>query len=178
MTTMVSNSPSAFDFNNTLGFSSNQTIAANTFNTTTRPAPLFTGFGQDVRSLPRIVVPGNISFPRTQPFDPNPIFQQARIESTLDSKLVAPINYSWNVTFERELPKGLVVQTSYIGRLARNLIASRDVMALNNLVDPTSGQDWYTAAGILENLRARELQLVLFRNFHALPTCCRRTSPS
>lgn len=144
----------SFDLNNTLGFSSNQTISANTFNVTTRPAPLFTGFGQAVRPLPRIVVPGNISFPRTQPFDPNPIFQAARIESTLDSKLVAPINYTWNLTFERELPKGLVIQTSYVGRMARNLIASRDVMALNNLKDPKSGMDWYTAAGILEGLRA------------------------
>ena len=144
----------SFDLNNTLGFSSNQTIAANTFNVTTRPAPQFTGFGQPVRPLPRIVVPGNISFPRTQPFDPNPIFQAARIESTLDSKLVAPINYSWNLTYERELPKGLVIQTSYVGRMARNLIASRDVMALNNLVDPKSGMDWYTAAGMLEALRA------------------------
>jgi hypothetical protein len=142
-----------FDLNNSLGFSSSDTIAANTFNVTTRPAPLFTGFGQSVRTLPRITLPGNISFPRTQPFETDPAFQSARIESTLDSKLVAPINYSWNLTYERELPKGLVIQTSYIGRIARNLIASRDVMALNNLVDPKSGMDWYTAAGILEQLR-------------------------
>jgi hypothetical protein len=161
----------SFDLNNTLGFSSGQTIAANTFNLTTRPAPQFTGFGQDVRSLPRIVVPGNISFPRTQPFDPDPALQQARIESTLDSELVAPINYSWNVTFERELPKGFVVQTSYIGRMARNLIASRDVMALNNLVDPKSGLDWYTAAGMLESLRLANTpiadvpQIPYFANF-------------
>ena len=143
----------SFDLNNTLGFSSSDTIAANTFNLTTRPAPLFTGFGQSVRTLPRITIPGSVSFPRTQPFDPDPAFQSARIESSLDSALVAPINYSWNFTYERELPKGLVIQTSYIGRMARNLIASRDVMALNNLVDPKSGMDWYTAAGILENLR-------------------------
>ncbi len=143
----------SFDLNNTLGFSSGQTIAANTFNVTTRPAPLFTGFGQAVRPLPRIVVPGNISFPRTQPFDPDPAFQQRRIESTLDANLVAPVNYSWNLTYERELPHGLVVQTSYIGRLARNLIASRDVTALNNLVDPQSGVDWYTAATQLELFR-------------------------
>lgn len=143
----------SFDLNNTLGFSSGTTIAANTYNLTTRPAPLFTGYGQAVRPLPRITVPGNITFPRTQPFDPDPAFQQARIESTLDSKLVAPINYSWNLTFERQLPKGVVVQTSYIGRMARNLIASRDVMALSNLVDPKSGMDWYTAAGILETYR-------------------------
>src|SRR5688572_13981982 len=142
-----------FDLNNTLGFSSNQTIAANTFNLTTRPAPQFTGFGQPVRNLPFINVPGNVTFPRTQPFDSDPAFQQARIESSLDAKITAPINYSWNFTYERELPKGFVVQTSYIGRMARNLIASRDVMALNNLVDPKSGMDWYTAAGILESFR-------------------------
>jgi hypothetical protein len=145
----------SFDLNNTLGFSSGQTIAANTFNVTTRPAPLFTGFGQAVRPLPLIVVPGNISFPRTQPFDPDPSFQQRRIESTLDSKLVAPVNYSWNLTYERELPHGLVVQTSYIGRLARKLIASRDVSALNNLVDPISRVDWYEAATQLEIWRAQ-----------------------
>ncbi len=143
----------SFDLNNTLGFSSSDTIAANTFNLTTRPAPQFTGFSQDIRSLPRITIPGNISFPRTQPFNSDPALQSARIESSLDSEIRAPVNYTWNLTFERELPKGLVVQTSYIGRIARNLIASRDVMALNNLVDPVSNMDWYTAASILENLR-------------------------
>ncbi len=145
-----------FDLGNTLGFSSSQDISANTFNLTTRPAPLFAGFGQDVRNLPRINDPGNISFPRTQPFNPNPAFfaQDRRIETSLDSNLVAPINYAWNLTYERQLPKGLLFQTSYLGRLGRNLIASRDVMALNNLRDPSSGMDWYTAAGMLEALRA------------------------
>ena len=33
-----------FDTNNSLGFTSNTTIAANTYNTTTKPAPLFTGY--------------------------------------------------------------------------------------------------------------------------------------
>lgn len=144
-----------FDLNNTLGFSSSDGISANTFNVTTRPAPLFTGFGQGVRTLPRIDVPGNITFPRTQPFETSTAFfnQDHRIESSLDSALVAPINYSWNLTFEKELPMGLVFQTSYIGRSARKLIATRDVMALNNLIDPKSGQDWYTAATQLEVLR-------------------------
>jgi hypothetical protein len=144
-----------FDLNNTLGFSSNQTISVNTFNVTTRPAPLFTGFGQAIRGLPVIVPPGNITFPRTQPFDTDPANQSRRIESTLDQHLIAPINYSWNVTFERELPHGTVLQMAYIGRKARHLIASRDVMALNNLVDTRSGTDWYTAATQLEVLRQR-----------------------
>jgi Carboxypeptidase regulatory-like domain len=146
----------SFDLNNALGFSSSQNINANTFSIPDvfggggpRPlAPLFTGFGQAVRPLPNITVPGNLTFPQTARFS------VARpIQSSLDQRLVAPINYSWNATFERELPHGLVLQASYIGRAARNLIASRDVMALNNLVDPKSGMDWYTAAGILEQLR-------------------------
>ena len=145
-----------FDLNNALGFSTSQNINVNTYSLPDiyggggpRPlAPLFTGFGQGVRTLPNITLPGNLTFPQTAPFT------TARpIQSSLDQRLVAPINYSWNVTFERELPKGLVVQASYIGRSARNLIASRDVMALNNLVDPKSGMDWYTAAGMLEQLR-------------------------
>src|SRR6185295_16440296 len=43
-----------FDLNNTLGFASSDGISANTFNVTSRPAPLFTGFGQTVRTLPNI----------------------------------------------------------------------------------------------------------------------------
>lgn len=143
----------SFDLNNALGFSSSQNINANTFSISGvgRPvAPLFTGYGQAVRPLPRITPPTSLTFPQTARFT------GARpIQSSLDSKIRAPIHYTWNFTFERELPKGLVVQTSYIGRAARQLIASRDVMALNNIVDPKSGMDWYTAAGILEDFRAR-----------------------
>jgi hypothetical protein len=139
----------AFDLNNSLGFVSNTTISANTFNTTTRPAPLFTGFGQPIRPLPGITLPGQLTFPQQKPLD----FSR-RIESSFDEALVAPTSYSWNLTFERKLPKGLVIQTSYIGRLGRHLLATRDVMALNDLKDPTSGMDWYTAASQLEILRA------------------------
>ncbi|MDQ3748555.1 MAG: carboxypeptidase-like regulatory domain-containing protein, partial [Acidobacteriota bacterium] len=138
----------SFDLNNRLGFSSAQALAAGTCNTTTVLCPLFTGFSQDVRSLPRITVPTSLTFPQMQAAD-----NTRRIESSLDENLVAPIHYSWNLTFERSLPAGFVVQASYIGRAARNLLASRDVATANNLVDPRSGADWYTAAGMLEDLR-------------------------
>lgn len=141
----------SFDLNNALGFSSSQNINANTYSIggVSRPLPpLFTGYGMSVRNLPRITLPGNLTFPQTARFT------SARpIQQSLDSAIKAPINYTWNFTFERELPHGLVVSASYLGRSARNLIASRDVMALNNLVDPKSGWDWYTAAGLLEDLR-------------------------
>ena len=139
---------SQFDLNNTLGFTSRQEISANTFNLTSRPAPLFTGFDQDIRTLPNIVVPSGVSFPRQQPAD----FKR-RIESGLDTALQAPNHYQFNLTFEREFGAGMLFQASYIGRLARNLLATRDVMALNNLRDPKSGMDWYTAATMLEKQR-------------------------
>ena len=78
-----------FDLNNTLGFSSSTTVAANTFNVTTNPAPLFTGFNQDVRGLPFITVPGKLTFPQQQPSDEAP-----RIESSLDEKRTDPVNYN------------------------------------------------------------------------------------
>jgi Carboxypeptidase regulatory-like domain len=139
-----------FDGNNTLGYQSTFTISANTYNVTTNPAPLFTGLGMDIRSLPRIVVPGDLTFPKQQPLD-----DRRRIEGSLDTNLVSPINYVWNFTYSRLLPGGIAVEGSYIGRYARNLLATRDVMALNNIVDPKSKQDWYTAAGILQDLRIK-----------------------
>ena len=143
-----------FNANNTLGFSASQTISANTYNITTNPAPQITGPNMSIRSLPGITVPANLVFPQTQPQD----FQQ-RIEGSLDTNLVSPINYSWNFTFTRKLPKGLLVEASYIGRLGRNLLATRDVMALNNIVDQKSGQDWYTAGQLLETLRRNNTPL-------------------
>jgi Carboxypeptidase regulatory-like domain len=137
-----------FDGNNTLGFNPSITPSANTFNVTNRPGPLITGLGQSIRGLPFITVPANVTFPQTQPQD-----GERRIEGSLDTNLVSPINYSWNFTLGRQFGKGIYVETSYIGRLARNLLATRDVMQLNNIRDPKSGQDWYTAANILEQHR-------------------------
>nr|MDQ3322679.1 hypothetical protein [Acidobacteriota bacterium] len=130
----------------TLGFTTENTISANTFNTSTNPAPRFTGFGQTIRSLPGV-----------PPIDRfmTPADEAQRIESSLDATLVSPTHYSWNLSYGRQLPKGMYVEASYVGRKARNLLATRDIMALNNLVDSKSGVDWYTAAGLLADLRDR-----------------------
>lgn len=143
-----------FDLNSTLGFTSNQAIAANTFNVSDRPGPLFTGFNQSVRDLPKLTNPGALKFPLTTPAD-----EDQRIESSLDDAIVAPINYSWNVSYGRKIKGGLFVEASYIGRKARNLLATRDIMALNNLRDPKSGADWYTAATQLAKLRLADTHL-------------------
>lgn len=136
-----------FDTVNTLGFSSSYRTSANTFDVTSNPGPLFTKFNPNVRTLPGVTIPANLRFPLTTPSD-----GEQRIESSLDESLITPANYSWSVSLSRELPLGITVEGSYIGRLGRNLLATRDVMALNNLVDPKSGMDWYTAATQLVKL--------------------------
>jgi len=139
----------SFDGLSSIGFTSATTISANTYDVTNAGAnglaPLFTGFDQDVRALPGIPAPVQLF---TTPADGS-----ARIQSSLDATIVSPKHYVWNVSYGRSLPKGMYFEASYIGRKARNLFATRDVMALNNLVDPASGTDWYTAAGQLAQLR-------------------------
>lgn len=141
-----------WDLNNTLGFTSNYTTPANTYDTVAgspKPlAPLFTGFNQPIRPLPNVVVPGSLVFPLSQPID-----EGERIETSVDSNLHAPTEYVWNLTYEREMRAGMTLSVSYVGRSARGLLARRDVTAFNDVMDPKSGMDWYTAATILEKQR-------------------------
>jgi hypothetical protein len=130
----------AFDLNSTLGFTSANTIAANTYNVSSRLAPLFTGFGQNVRALPGLTIAPDLKFPLQTPAD-----EAQRIEQSLDDKLTTPYNYSWNVTVGREFARGYSLEVSYVGRLGRSLLLSRDVAHFNNLTDPKSGVDFYTA---------------------------------
>ncbi len=143
-----------FDLNNTLGFTSNYTTPANTYDTQVSGqaglAPLFTSFNQDIRGLPNVAVPPSLQFPLSQPID-----EGERIEQSVDSKLHAPAEYVWNFTFERQLPAGMVLSASYIGRMARSLLARRDVTAFNNVRDPKSGMTWYQAGTALEKQRQK-----------------------
>lgn len=141
----------SFDLNSTLGFHSNNGVAANTFNVSDRLGPLFTGFNVDVRSLlaaQGVTVANKLTFPLTTPAD-----EDQRIERSLDDKLTTPYNHSFNLSYGREIGKGLSFEVSYVGRFARKLLASRDVMHLNNIKDPASGQTWYEGINKLIDAR-------------------------
>lgn len=135
----------SFDGLSTIGFTSSTTISANTYNVTDRLAPRFGSFADNIRSFPGIPAP-------VQRFS-TPADELTRIESSLDATIKSPTHYSWNASYGRQLPKGLYFEASYIGRAARDLFGSRDIFALNNLVDPASGMDFYTAAGLLVDAR-------------------------
>lgn len=147
-----------WDANNTLGFSASSNINFATYtiyeNGCTNPAncnpgPLFTGLGQTIRTLPNLTTPTAATFPQQV----SASLAQARIQASLDTDLVSPKQYSFNVSYGRKLPMGMYMDLSYQGRLGRNLFASRDIMQPNNIRDPQSGQTWYEAARILESHR-------------------------
>ncbi len=141
-----------YDTNNFLGFSSSSEIPLYFYNLTNNVGPRFTGFNQNIRNLPNLTIPaGNLTFP-IQP--ENQTFPTG-IEIGFDENRVSPINYSWNLTYERTLPRGFIVSASYTGRKARNLLQARDAAAIANFVDTRSGMDWTTAATQLEILRQR-----------------------
>ncbi|NOT63810.1 MAG: TonB-dependent receptor [Acidobacteria bacterium] len=137
-----------WDGANTLGFSSSSNINVNTYNLTTNPAPLYTGPGMVIRSLPRIVTPGALTFPQTAPsIGPG----LGKIETSLDQNLISPTNYSWNLSYGRRLPGKIWVEGAYIGRVARNLLAGRDVAMLRgNIRDTRSGLTYNQAATLLD----------------------------
>jgi hypothetical protein len=102
----------------------------------------------DVRSFPRIDAPSALAFPLAFPAD-----ETDRIIASIDQSITSPRQYSWNLVYGRELPKGFSLEVGYVGRAARNLLLTRDIMQLNNLRDSRSGQDWYTVARTLNELR-------------------------
>ncbi|MEO8368976.1 MAG: TonB-dependent receptor [Candidatus Solibacter sp.] len=137
-----------FDALNSIGFTSAASISANTFNLTTNLAPLLTGLSQDVRGLPKLIIPPSLAFPAGQPAD-----SSRRIERSLDDRLTTPYNHSFNLSLGRDLGRGFSIEASYVGRIARNLLIARDVMTPNNITDPKSGVNWYTAIRQLIDLR-------------------------
>lgn len=68
----------------------------------------------------------------------------------LDDKLRAPYTMNLDFSIGRELGHGLFIQGSYVGRLSRKSLQSDDVAAPTNLKDTISGQDYFTAAKMME----------------------------
>jgi hypothetical protein len=142
-----------FDLNNLAGFTSARNINANTFDVLPGDlGPLFSGFNPAVRTLPfpgaAGPIPTSLVFPLTVAAD-----EDQRIETSLDQGITTPYNYSFNLSYGREIGKGLSIEASYVGRFARKLLATRDIMQLNNIRDPQSGTSYYEAVNQLVDFR-------------------------
>lgn len=84
------------------------------------------------------------------PFTPPTIVGGFNSFSGVNPSLVAPYSMPLNLSYTRPLPKNLVVEIGYIGRLSRKGLARQDYsQPLTNFKDPQSGQTWTQASGIL-----------------------------
>jgi hypothetical protein len=141
-----------FDLNNLAGFTSAKNINANTFDVIDPDlGPLFGGLNPNVRSFTfpgQGPIPSTLNFPLTVAAD-----EDQRIEVSLDQGITTPYNYSFNLSYGREIGKGLSFEASYVGRFARNILASRDIMQLNNIKDQASGMTYYEAINRLVDFR-------------------------
>ena len=147
-----------FDLNNLAGFTSARNINANTFDVIDGAlGPLFGGVNPNVRALDfpgQSPIATTLQFPLTVPSD-----EDQRIEVSLDQGIKTPYNYSFNFSYGREIGKGLSVEASYVGRFARSLLASRDIMQLNNIRDPQSGMTFYEAMNMLVDFRYQNREI-------------------
>lgn len=87
--------------------------------------------------------------PSGAPFPATPPLGGLQIAFGLDDKLKTPYAHVVNLTFDRELPGGFVLETSYVGRFAHRLLQQRDLAMPLDLVDPKSGTDYFAAATLL-----------------------------
>lgn len=104
-------------------------------------SPRLTGAG----ILPPLPVAPAGGFPSQLPAD------TFAITFGLDDTIKTPVDYTFDFSISREIPWDMVVEAAYLGRFARNRLAQSDLAQPLNFVDPESGQDWYTAAGIFSD---------------------------
>lgn len=70
----------------------------------------------------------------------------------VDNKIKTPYSEVFNVSVERSLPGGFVLQAAYVGRLGRKLMQQLDLATPVNLLDPKSGTTYFQAGAQLAAL--------------------------
>ena len=96
----------------------------------------------DAQTVPTSIIPlpsSSGSFPVTPG-------SGVAISYGLDNRLHTPYAYGLDLAISRELPKGLIVEAAYTGRLAHRLLQQLDLAMPLDLVDPKGGGDYFAAA--------------------------------
>ena len=95
--------------------------------------PRFTGIG----TIPDITPPDPVSAPFT-PFGFDGL-AEGQANYAVDQHLKTPYSIATTFGFQRELPGNFLLETSYVGRLGRRLLAQADAGQIVNTKDPASG---------------------------------------
>ena len=128
-----------FDRQGSFGLTTTQENAAAV--QTVDSAPRFSG----LNNIPSLITPAPPGpFPFTPSGDPNGA--GLAIAWGLDDKLKTPYSHVFDLSYTRELGKGLVLEATYTGRLGRRLLQEADLAQPLDLVDPASKTDYFAAA--------------------------------
>ncbi|MGC9159071.1 MAG: carboxypeptidase regulatory-like domain-containing protein [Terracidiphilus sp.] len=129
-------------------FGLNESITNPTNLLTPDTSPRFTG----IHSLPNITgAPATtISYPDLAPN--NPLWTGFEISHGLDDRMKTPYAQEVDFSIARDLPRSFTLEVTYMGRFGRHQLQQIDMAEPLDLVDPKSGQDYYTAATELSKL--------------------------
>jgi hypothetical protein len=105
-------------------------------------SPRFTG----IHDMPNITgTPAStISYPALAPNDP--LWTGFEIAHGLDDNMKTPYAHAVDFSVQRELPRAFIMEIAYIGRFGRHELQQIDLAQPLDLVDPQSGQDYFSAA--------------------------------
>ena len=123
------------------------TAISNATNSTESSAPRFTS----TTSIPTGLLPPAppAGFPQVPPPD------LLSITTGVDHNLKSPYTLNADFSYSREFGHGFLIQGAYIGRFSRRSLQGDDVATPTDLVDTTSGMDYFTAANLMQTyLRA------------------------
>jgi hypothetical protein len=70
----------------------------------------------------------------------------------MDDKLKTPYSHVFNFSFTRDLGRSFSFEASYVGRLGRHLLQETDLALPEDIVDPKTRVDYFTAATTLSKL--------------------------
>jgi len=108
-------------------------------------APRYTG----PHNIPDVngPVPSSITYPYTPSTDP---FSSGFATAIgLDDRVKTPYSLAADLSVQHQLRGGFTLEAAYVGRFGRHLMQQMDLAEPLDLVDPVSGQDFYTAATTL-----------------------------
>jgi hypothetical protein len=136
-----------FDQYGSFGLSESITNPTNLLTPAT--SPRFTG----IHDLPDITgAPATaITYPALAPNDP--LWTGFEIAHGLDDHMKTPYSQVVNVSIQRELPSAFALEIAYSGRFGRHQLQQIDLAQPLDLVDPKSGQDYFSAATQLSKQR-------------------------
>jgi len=107
-------------------------------------SPRFTG----MHDLPTPSITGTpdarITYPALAPN--NPLWTGFEIAHGLDDHMKTPYAHEVNFSIQRDLPGAFTLEVAYIGRFGRHQLQQIDLAQPLDLVDPASGQDYFSAA--------------------------------